>query len=345
MSSTRQQFPDSEFPTIYCTKLVVNPSTTSLKWNSSRKHPGVTVLGAIDIAKCLISSEERGIVAARGFKIGTSVIQWYYISNDPGVMHVGMVDSTHDMKSVSGASIDIIITTSISDRIRFALSEACTLTIRHESLNGVIKSIEVIDISEHTGKTLYPWVSSMPDEAFTVKIFESTKEFTIGVQTNGKVVMTTSNNSIVDLNIGDIAENSGIIGGVAIASDKIQNTEGVAIECNADGGIVHSGGIRHERKLILPTTNIDVGLDQYIIVVDDPTTTSVTLPQVSTVAECMEYTISRSYVSQIGETWRNPNLKVYSSTPDTIDGETWIGLPPDVCLTVISVGNNYWRIK
>ena len=44
-----KQFPESEFPTIHCTRLIVNPDTTDLKWNPSRRHPGINILGKSNV--------------------------------------------------------------------------------------------------------------------------------------------------------------------------------------------------------------------------------------------------------------------------------------------------------
>lgn len=344
MATAVQQFPDSQFPTIYCTRLVVNPDTTNLKWNPARKHPGITILGKIDIARSLNSSTERGVIASEGYVIGTDSSAWYYIMNESVVMHVGMAEYTQSMTTTVGVAFDNLITVSKSDRVRFILTGAASLTIRHESQSGDLKSMEVFDMFERTGKKLYPWISTVEHDTMAVKILRSTAEFIIDVQDDGKVVMHASNNSIVDLNIGDIAENSGVSGVVA-ATDKIQNTtSGAVVECKNDGGIVHNGGVRHARKSASATINILLGLNDYSLVVSNVATTSVTLPPASTVNDCMKYTISRTYPKQLGEMWQNPMLKLYGNASDTIDGEYWIGLPPDTSISVMSVSNSKWKI-
>jgi hypothetical protein len=304
-------------------------------------------LGSIDIARSLISMEERGIIAATGYVIGTDTAKWYYIINEPVIMHVGMSEDTIDFKSVAAATFSYRVDVGKFDRVRFTLSGMATLTIKCETHGGIIKFTRVFDISEHIGKTLYPWISTVASDTLAVKIMQSTKDFTINVQDDGKVVMTTSNTDIIDLNLGDIAENSGVGGGGGIlSSDKIQNTiSGATVEAKDDGGIVHSGGIRFTcNKVSSPTINIALGLGEYSLVVENASTTSVTLPQASTVSDCMQYTISRTFPLQGGEIWQNPALKVYGDASDTIDGEAWIGLPPDTGLSVMSVGVNKWRI-
>jgi hypothetical protein len=344
MTTTLQQFPDSEFPTIHCTRRVVNPDTTNLKWNPANKHPGISVLGQIDTARTLSPGGERGIISSTGYIIGTDVKSWYFLINEAVEMYFGLVENTQDMTSIIGAAYDTKLNVFKNDRVKFSLSGSAIVTIRQESSAGGARKIIVADLTEHAGKVLYPWVSTTADETMSVKILEDV-DFAITVRGDGKVVMTGTNNDIVDFNLGDIAENSGVSGGT-IASDKIQNTtSGAYVETKDDGGIVFSGGERHDcTKVTTPVITLNLSLDQNVIVVSNPITTSVVLPLANAVSECMAYSIVRNYPFQVGETWQNPALKVYGNGTDTIDGEAWIGLQPDTSMRVISYDINKWRI-
>jgi hypothetical protein len=346
MTSVLQQFPDSSFPTIYCTRIVVNPETTNFKWNPARKHPAIQILGIIDTVKSVSLGGPHGVLAATGYTLGgTNCMKWYFKINEPVIMHMGLAEDSQDTSSPIGVLFDYNVAVNKGDKVRFSL-DGVKLSIQHESAARAIVFNKIYDLTIHFGKKVYPWVSTVANDTISVKIFEDV-EFVLKVRTDGKVVMTGSSNDVVDFSVNDIVDNSpGEGGGVIGVSSKIENAiGGASVETKDDGGIYHIGGMRFDcDKIIAPTVNVVLGLNQHSIVIQNVATTSVTLPPATTTTDCMKYAIIRNYVQQVGETWQNPALKVYGSGGDTIDGETWIGVPPNTGISVISYATDKWRI-
>lgn len=344
MSEVRQ-FTESEFPTIHCTKLIVHPVTTDLKWDHSKCHPGIEILGFIDTAKSLVAENTRGVLANIGYLIGADSAAWYLIINESVDMYFGMAIQTQDLTNVNTVAISRLLNVKQNDRIRFSLTVGSTVVIRHEKHNGDLIESYIHDATAYNTQTLYPWISSHPSGTTSVKIMQESK-FIIDVQTDGLVRMTGSENDIIDFSLEDIYNNNGIPFGGGPSGDAITNTiSGAFVNVTDDGEVDISGGIKYKCENI--TTAIATYVltkSQNIVMITNPTIIFVQLPEAADTGKCRAYTIIRNYNIQLGETWQNPSLKVIPSPGDTIELDPWIGLPPHTNVELLSDAINDWRV-
>lgn len=335
-----QKFPASEFPTINCNGLVVNPITTTLKWNSSKKHPDISVLGMSDTAKTNKSNGESGIIANNGFNIGAESNTWYYDINFTTVLHVGMAPITQDFTTVTGVAVDQQIKVTEGDKVKFTLTTESKLSVRHEKGDGSLLGITNHNMSAFTGQTLYPWVSTTASNMMSVKIMDDLK-FVMYVDSGGSVHMNGLKNDIVDFNIDDIISNnpgSGVADGTAITNG------GSSVTVDDGGNINLDGGISFKRENITDSiTDVVLTVDQYTVIISNIATTSVLLPSVSD-NPGKYYSVIRNYPLQLGETWQNPVLRLVATSPDTIEGMAHCGIPPDSNIQIMSDGISKWRI-
>lgn len=333
--TTIQKFPDSEFPTIFCTKLIVKPTTTLLKWSTSKKHPEVIILGAIDTSKTNSAAGERGLLGAQGFVIGTSVRNWFYDVLVTETIYVGMADINKDFTTAAGAQVSRLLSVTEGDKIRFSLTAGSTLTLRHETGTGTVLNIFVHDLSAFTGQTLYTWLSTTVGGTMSVKLMEDFN-FTITVDPDGKVRMNGTNNDIVDFNLDDIIDNGG--------DTIINNTSNSSIEIDDAGDINLNGGISFKCDNITdPLTCVELKTDQFAVIISNPVSTAVLLPPAGANG-CQYFSVIRNYPLQVGETWQNPVLRVVATSGDMIEDMPWCGLPPESNLQVMSDGITSWRI-
>ena len=337
-----QKFTNSEFPTIYCTRLVVNPTTTVLKWNPAKKHPGVVVLGAIDTAKTLSSVGESGIIANTGFVIGTDAKTWYYDIKETVLLHVGMAPITQDFTTVVGTAVNQLINVTKGDKVRFTLTTASTLSVRHEKGDGTVLGITVHNMTAVAGQTMYPWVSGISSDTMSVKIMEDFK-FEIYVDPNGAVHMNGLTNDIVDFSLDDTISNNPGSGGVPGSGTSITNG-GSSVTVENSGDINLNGGISFKcENITAPIPSVNLGVDQYAVIISNPASTAVLLPSASA-NPCQYYSVIRNYPLQLGETWQNPVLRVVATGSDTVENMPWCGIPPDSNIQVMSDGISTWRI-
>lgn len=334
--SSIQKFSISEFPTLNCTKLVVNPTTTILKWNPAKKHPGVVVLGAIDTAKTISPEGESGIIAKTGSVIGTDAKTWYYDIKETVMLHVGMAPITQDFTTVVGTAVDQLINVTKGDKVRFTLTTASTLSVRHEKGDGAVLGITVHDMKAVEGQTMYPWVSDISSDTMSVKIMEDFK-FEINVDPNGDVHMNGLTNDIVDFSLGDIISNNP-------GSGTSISNGGSSVTVENSGDINLNGGISFKcENITAPIPAVHLGVDQYAVIISNPASTAVLLPSAST-NPYQYYSVIRNYPLQLGETWQNPVLRVVATGSDTIENIPWCGIPLDSNIQVMSDGISTWRI-
>jgi hypothetical protein len=328
----------SNFPTVYCTKLVVCPDTTDLKWSFTDKHPDIDILGPSDTAKTSTTATyERGILASQGFVVGTNIQKWYLDINIPSTIHVGMALLDQDLTTTVGALVHKTLDVTSGDIVRFSLTAGSTLTVKHEKKKNITIT-NVYDLTGFTGQTVYPWVSSMG--IMSVRIMYD-NPFNIYVDSKGSVHMNGQNNEIVDFSLDDIIENnggSGVSGGTSIAN----GSSSVTVE---NGGNINiNGGVNYKCENITdPVSSVTLQLDDFAVLISNPLTTSVFLPSVS-VAPCQYYSIIRNYPVQIGEIWTIPVLSIVADGVDTIEGLTLCGIPPDSNIQVMSDGLFTWKI-
>lgn len=331
-----KKFPNSDFPTIYCTRLVVNPITTVLKWNPSKKHPNISVIEKSDTVKTIISGEECGIIAKDGYVIGTDTKTWYYDIKDTVILHVGMAPITQDFTTVDGTAVDEIIEVTEGDKVRFTLTAESTLSIRHEKGDGTVLGITVHNMMAVAGQTMYPWVSDTSSGMMSVKIMEDFR-FEIYVDQNGAVHAKGLDYDIIDFNI-DIINNSS----PEPLSSISNGDSSVAVENS--GNININGGISFKcENIINPIQSVNLGVDQYTVIISNPTSTTVLLPSASA-NPCQYYSIIRNYPFQQGETWQNSVLRIFATGSDTVDNMQSCGIPPDSSIQVMSDGISKWKI-
>ncbi len=343
--TTITKFQNSEFPTIICNRLVVRPTTTTLKWNPDKKNINVTLTGAIDTARCNITTVSAGILASLQLTMGATATVWYYIINITSIMHFGLALATQNLSTTLGPSFKVQISVTEGDLIRCILTTT-TVTLQRERLDGSIVVIQTWPVSTHIGQVLYPWISSNLGSTMSAKIMLDNTNFNITTDPDGKSRMTGTNNDIVDFNVENIVTNDpGSGGGVSGPSDRIVNTgAGVSVIIDNSGSVNHLGGLTQN------ITNLTVGgpivilaANQHIVNVSTPTITSVRLPAASAYVG-RRYVIMRNYAFQTGETIANPALHITVTGGDTISGGSTIGMPPNATIQLISDGVSKWLI-
>lgn len=342
-TKTFQKFPSSEFPTIYCTKLIVKPSTTSLKWDPSKKAHDIFILGCVDTAKTVVVGKENGILSNTGMTIGSDMKAWYYDINELTQLHVGLALANKNLNTTDGALVNQLVAVSNGDRVRFQLTTGGTFSIRHETGGGDSVITKFYNLSPHVGQIVYAWASTTSQNTMSVKIMDEC-DFITTVDPTGSVRMTGTNNDIVDFSIEDIVENDG--GGGSVSGDSsitnIFNDSKVEVENSGD--IFLKGGISYKCENITdPVTSVTLGVDQFAVVISNATVLSVFLPA-ATGNDCQYYSVTRNYPLQGGEIWQTPVLSVFANGLDTIEGESSVGLPVDSNIQLMSDGLTTWRI-
>lgn len=333
-----KKFPNSSFHTIYCTKLILVPDTTDLKWSNLYKHPDMRILINSDTIKTTIDSkEDRGARASKGFVVGTESKKWYFGIHEKSKIYVGMVSKNQDLNTILGASAVKILNVNTGDVVRFLLTTGSTLTIKHQ-VEQIDMSTNVYDLSSLTGETLYPWVST--NNHMTVKIMEDVP-FVMNLDTGGSVHMKGKEKDIVDFNIEDIIE----YGGGSVAPQGSTITSGSSfVNVESDGNININGGVNYKcENITSPVVSITLRLDNFAVMISNTLTTSVVLPSASD-APCQYYSIIRNYPVQVGEIWQNPVLSIIANKLDTIEGLPSCGIPPDSNIQVMSDGLFTWKI-
>ena len=329
---------DSEIPTLFCTEVYVRPKWTDMKWDPSKKHPEIRILGMTDTAKTTSSKGEYGIIAKDGMIIGTTERNWLFNTRTTGTVYVGLADEDKDLTTSEDAQVSQLINVVEGDNVIFCLTNTSILTIKHQTGDGKMRKTYIRDLTEFYSTTLYPWVSSYTGTRMAVRIMEDF-HFNIVVDPDGKVRMNGFTNDIVDFGYDDIISNnpgSGGGGGSSISNG------GSSVTVGADGNIVMDGGITYKSdNITTPVTNITLQPDQHIVIVSNPITTSVTLPAAS--GGNKEYIIIRNYSDQIGETWQLPVLSVVPVGLDTVEFEPFLGIPTGSSIQLISDGINTWR--
>jgi hypothetical protein len=333
MAASIQKFSNSEFPTIYCNKLVINPITTPLKWNPAKKNPNVLVMGAIDTVKTISLGVEHGIIAKTGSVIGTNSTAWYYEINETVLLHVGMAPITQDFTTVVGTAVDQLIKVTEGDKVRFSLTLASILSIRHEKSDGIVLGNTVHNMEAVTGQTMYPWVSTVSSNTMSVKIMEDVK-FEIRVDPTGPVHMDELHGDKIDFSIDKIIRTSSYSITKGSSSVTVDNSGDIKL----DGGI----SFRYE-NITDPIPSVNLTVDQFSVVISNPVSTNVLLPS-AFANPGKYYSVIRNYTVQSGETWQNSVLLLVATGDDTVDNMQWCGIPPDSNIKVMSDGISTWRI-
>ncbi len=328
------KFPNSEFSILHSSRIIVHPSTTTLKWDPDRKHKDITLLGKIDTAKVTVANGIKGVLTSKKYTIGTDTDKWYFVVNEKSNFYAGIAPDNQPLNSV--ASLSTLINPSMNDRVRFCLSTTM-LVMRHETSGGDTITKQVWYLSDFSGSIMSGWASTTKNETFALKVLQDV-DFEMYVREDGKIVMTGSNNDIVDFDLQDIADN----GGYTLAeTDKIENkVSGASVEAKDNGSILINGGIVTKCSTAAIAPSISLLPSDYHVIIADATTTSVMLPAISV---CESYVISRSYPLQVGEDLFDPVLVVYPAGADTIEGEAEMGIPPNATLKLTSDGTT-WRI-
>jgi hypothetical protein len=318
-----KKYLDVDFSTINCTRLIIHPVTTDLKWDRKYKHSDIYILGSSNIAKNTLQSKiNRSIIANKGFIIGSETKKWIFDINEPSKLHVGMALITQDLGTSKGVPVEKIIDVAEGDIIRFALTMGSTLTIKIEKKKKIY-STSIYDLSSFAGKTLYPWILSM--DILSVSIMYD-MPFEIYVDSKGSVRMVGKNIDIVDFSI-----------------DDVENGDS-SIIINDDGNIKMDGGLNYTQDNITdPIEPVELGLDMSAVTISNSATRRILLPRASDYSG-QYYSITRNYPSIGGEAWPNSALNLISQESDNIGGENLIGIPPESTVNVTSDGFLTWKV-
>ena len=170
MNTALQKLNDSEIQTVYCTKLVVLPITTYLKWSNTRKHPRVQIQGAADVAKVSQKGSIYGVLGDNVFTIGVDIVKWVYNVLMPSIMFVGIAKINQNLSSTV-AVVSVNINAADGDNIRFSLTTQ-SLTIIHESGVGNYISSSTYNLSSLVGQNVYAWACTDYDNLLSIKILK-----------------------------------------------------------------------------------------------------------------------------------------------------------------------------
>lgn len=339
-----QKFPDSEFPDLFCRRLFIKPATTNFKWSTEVKNKDFIILGNKDQAKTIgIKAEEQGILGTIPMVLGTDIKNWKYEIAIPGTIHVGLAEITQSMTTVKGALFDVEQKVNSTDNIAFSLG-LTTFTIRHQTEYGDVVSTNTFSIIPHVGKTAYNWLSTDSTSSTSVKVFEDVK-FQMISNSDGAAVMTGTNSTIVDFAIDDLLANDDTTALPGLSNTTLNNNGAGVTVVNDDDDINLIGGISYKIEDITAAIgSVVLTRGDYMITISNPLTTEVKLPPAS-LHPGQAYLISRNYISQVGETVGAPVLSVVPDAPDTIEGDSSIGLLPSTSISLVSDGLLTWRIR
>lgn len=171
MTTSVNTLPTTRFPSVYCTELIVTPSTTRMKWDVNKKNANILIQGNIDNAKTTVVGIEQGILGQTPLIIGTTIKNWYYTVNLTTTLHIGVVLSSQSLTSINGATIDKLMAVIEGDTIRFALT-VNSLVITRNKGDRLELSTVTYNMTPYVGQTLYPWASTTVTQAMSVRITE-----------------------------------------------------------------------------------------------------------------------------------------------------------------------------
>lgn len=321
MDSVFKKHTDSEFRTLYCTKLVILPTITSLKWSNVRKHSDVTVLGSANIAKVTQKGKICGILSKNKFIIGTDIIKWIYNILLSSVIYVGLAPVNKNTSDLQNVLVSIKIVTNVGDNIKFNLSSSY-LNISHETGSGVIIKLYNFNLSSYNGQTVCAWCSTDSNSSMSVEIFEDVNR-----------TLTYDNFEIPSASIeGNLS---------SITNEKTDSK----VEVKDNGSINIYGGLTFKYEDISnPVVTYQIQVNQFAVSISNSSIKYVLLPPINNI-NCQYYSIVRVYPEQPLENISDPFLRIITSAPDSIEGISYIGVPAGASIRVMSNNiNNTWII-
>lgn len=306
--------------TVYCSNLVINPKTTSIKWKVGNYRSGIKLLDGGDVAVSTILKNSDGVIANEGFVVGEDTKTWYYCALIDSLINVGLAYKDQDLTSKDGINALELIDCKDNDNIRFELNKNGKLEILQERKhNSIIKTIKKYshDLSKLQGEKLFPWVATTEKSQMSIKILYYTPyELTVGP--DGEIFINGKNSK----------------------NDKEKN--GLSIDEN--GSINLEGGIAYKCDNINSSeTTYTMQLSDYAVTITNPSIKFVKLPKAST-ASCQFYSIIRNYPKQENEKWTDSALKVITDGNDLIEDTAECGIPYDSNIQLMSDGISKWRI-
>jgi hypothetical protein len=346
--SSIKKFPVSEFSTLFCRRIIVNPVTTAYKWDPTHRNAAIQLLGASDTAKAYETKGDEGVLGAVPFVVGETAGEWVFFMYVKGKVRVGMALLEQNLATTDGTAVNQLVNGTEGDLIRFALTAEGVLTIVHEAGAGAIISTTTYDLNaNYVGQTLYYWASTVAGYNMSLKVAEDVY-FSISTDSDGKSRMHALTNDIVDFSLADIAANdpdAPPIGG----GDAITN-----LVSGKRAKVYDDGSIRLEGGVVPLMDTVPIGLSRllttadYAVTVDDPSSGPIVLPAIADVTRGQQYVINRSFPFQVGEDWTTPHLEVLVAhdSGNTIGGDpaVSIGLRPNSSVRLTSDGLNDWIV-
>jgi hypothetical protein len=334
MYTALQKLNDSEFQTVYCTKLVVLPVTTNLKWSNTRKHSRVQIQGAADVAKVSQKGSIYGVLGDNPFIVGVDVIKWVYNVLMPSIMFVGIAKANQILTSANAVA-SVKINAADGDNVRFSLTTQ-SLIITHETGVGDYISSSTYNLSSLAGQTIYAWACTDYDNLLSIKILKDIN-----------VIVTAD--AITGADIKGPPGPEGPVGpvGPAGSSSVLENKNTDSkVEINDNGAISIFGGINLKYENITTNiTNYTLQNNQFAIAISNVNIRNVILPSIINSNQCQVYFIVRNYPEQKAENKANPYFTVIPSGGATIEGDLFIWIPGYANIKLISNNiSNTWVI-
>lgn len=154
-----------------CNNIQIIHDNSKLKWSGRLKHPHISLTNKGATAKLsLFRSGEKAVMGSKGVVIGTDNLSWTLDINKGQTIQCGIALVSRDLSNIAPGPdlLSTQIDVSIGNRIILLLNPTeNTLIIEN---NG---SRIVLDTTEFTGQTMYPWLSDVNGTSgFTIKINE-----------------------------------------------------------------------------------------------------------------------------------------------------------------------------
>jgi len=306
--------------TVYCSNLVINPKTTSIKWRGTKYRTGIKLLNGGDVAMSTVLKNSDGVIATEGFVIGEDENTWYYCALIDSLINVGMAYENQDLTTSDGVVSNELINCKDNDNIRFELFKNCRLHIIHErkknSITRIVKKYSH-DLSKFKGGKLFPWVATTEKSQMSIKILYY-MPYELSVGPDGDIFINGKNNK--------------------------KDEDATSIGIDENGSINLEGGVAYKCDNInISESTYIMQLSDYAVTITNPNIKFVKLPKAST-ASCQFYSIIRNYPEQENEMWPDSALKVITDGTDLIEDTAQCGIPYNSNIQLMSDGISKWRI-
>lgn len=175
--------------------LNINQSTTSVKWDPSKKHPDIQLLNGTNTAKLASGkSGSKAIMANIAYTIGTSIDTISFKIHQGSTIRVGLAESSRTLSSVDpGTDLishafnvvkDTVVKMTLSWTLVSSGVYSSSVTFEYEG------TVIVVDSTGYNSQVMYPWFSDDSGTGFSVSV-SRVSVLKVYVRDDGGVVFST----------------------------------------------------------------------------------------------------------------------------------------------------------